>query len=140
MIRIRRPACASSICLPVDKGNKVTLMVSTAELIQKRGRHLETGLSDAEIQEYLKAVDGWKLEEGKIAKTFGFKNYYETMAFVNAIAYVIHADDHHPEMIVTYNRCHLNFDTHSVNGGRGGISENDFICAAKIDAIYKQAH
>lgn len=114
-------------------------MVSTNELLQKKCRHLETGLSDKDIPEYLAAVEGWALQEGKVTKTFSFKNHYETLAFVNAIAYVIHAEDHHPELTVTYNRCVVKFDTHSVNGGRGGISENDFICAAKVDAVHKQA-
>ncbi|HYD97689.1 MAG TPA: 4a-hydroxytetrahydrobiopterin dehydratase [Noviherbaspirillum sp.] len=114
-------------------------MVTAAELIQKKGRHLENGLNDAEIKDYLAAVDNWALQDGKIVKTFAFKNYYETLAFVNAIAWVIHADDHHPELVVTYNRCVVKFDTHSVNNGRGGISENDFICAAKVDAIFRQA-
>ena len=114
-------------------------MVTAAELLQKKGRHLETGLTEAQIKEYLAAVDNWALQDGKIVKTFVFRNYYETLAFVNAIAWVIHADDHHPELIVTYNRCVVKFDTHSVNGGKGGISENDFICAAKVDAIFQQA-
>jgi 4a-hydroxytetrahydrobiopterin dehydratase len=113
-------------------------MVTTNELLQKKGRHLETGLTDKEIPQYLAAVDGWALESGKVVKTFSFKNYYETLAFVNAIAWNIHADDHHPELVVTYNRCIVKFDTHSVNGGKGGISENDFIGAAKVDAVYKQ--
>jgi 4a-hydroxytetrahydrobiopterin dehydratase len=113
-------------------------MVSTTELLAKKGRHLDTGLNDTDIAEYLTAVDNWTLEGGKIVKSFAFKNYYETLAFVNAIAYIIHADDHHPELTVTYNRCVVKFNTHSVNGGRGGISENDFICAAKIDAIMRQ--
>jgi 4a-hydroxytetrahydrobiopterin dehydratase len=114
-------------------------MVTASELLEKKCRPLDTGLSGAEIAEYLAAIDGWLLQEGKIVKTFSFKNYYETLAFINAIAYVIHAEDHHPEMIVTYNRCTVKFDTHSVNGGRGGISENDFICAAKVDAIFVQS-
>jgi 4a-hydroxytetrahydrobiopterin dehydratase len=114
-------------------------MVTATELIQKKGRHLETGLSDVQVQEYLAAVEGWTLEGGKIVRSFEFKNYYQTLAFVNAIAWIIHADDHHPELTVTYNRIVAKFDTHSVNGGKGGISENDFICAAKIDAIYRQA-
>lgn len=113
-------------------------MVTTNELLAKKGRHLENALGDAEIKEYLAAVDGWELKDGKIVKVFSFKNYYESLAFVNAIAYPIHADDHHPEMTVTYNRVTLKFDTHSVNGGRGGISENDFILAAKVDVIYRQ--
>jgi 4a-hydroxytetrahydrobiopterin dehydratase len=114
-------------------------MVTATELTQKRGQHAETALTDAQIAEHIAAVEGWELKDGKIVRTFNFKNYYETLAFVNAIAYVIHADDHHPELIITYNRCVAKFDTHSVNGGRGGISENDFISAAKVDAIYRQA-
>lgn len=115
-------------------------MVITNDLLQKKCRHLDSGLSDAEITQYLTAVDGWMRDGQRIAKTFGFKNYYETLAFVNALAYMIHAEDHHPELTVTYNRCVVKFDTHSVNGGRGGISENDFICAAKTNAIYRQSH
>ncbi len=114
-------------------------MVTATELLQKKCRHLDTALSDAEIKDYFAAVDDWTLLDNKVTKTFSFKNYYETLAFVNAIAYVIHAEDHHPELIVTYNRCTVKFDTHSVNSGRGGISENDFICAAKVDAIFLQA-
>jgi 4a-hydroxytetrahydrobiopterin dehydratase len=114
-------------------------MIKAAELLEKKCRHQETGLTDAEVADYLSAIDGWSLQDGKVAKMFGFKNYYETLAFINAIAYVIHAEDHHPELLVTYNRCTVRFDTHSVNGGRGGISENDFICAAKVDAIFQQS-
>jgi 4a-hydroxytetrahydrobiopterin dehydratase len=114
-------------------------MITTSDLLDKKCRHLETGLSDAEIKEYLAAVDGWKVEGTKIVKTYDFRDYYETLAFVNAIAYVIHAEDHHPELVVTYNRCVVKFDTHTVNGGKGGLSENDFVCAAKLDAIFQQS-
>jgi 4a-hydroxytetrahydrobiopterin dehydratase len=114
-------------------------MVTTTELLEKKCRPLDTGLTNAEITEYLAAVAGWSLKDGKIVQTFSFNNYYETLAFINAIAYVIHAEDHHPELVVTYNRCVVKFDTHSVNGGKGGISENDFICAAKVDAIFQQS-
>lgn len=114
-------------------------MVTTAELISKKCRHTETALNDTQIREYLAAVEGWTLQDGNIVRTFAFKNYYETLAFVNAIAWIIHAEDHHPELVVTYNRCIVKFNTHSVNGGRGGISENDFICATKIDAVFCQA-
>jgi len=114
-------------------------MTTLAELLKKKCRHLETGLTDAEIDTHLALVNGWSFNEGKIVKTFTFKNYYETLAFINAIAYLIHAQDHHPELITTYNRCIVKFDTHSVNDGKGGISENDFICAAKVDAIFAQS-
>lgn len=114
-------------------------MITTSQLLEKKCRHLETGLTESEQGAYLQAVTDWSLDQGKLCKTFSFENYYQTLAFINAIAYVIHAEDHHPELVITYNRCIIRFDTHSVNGGKGGISENDFICAAKVDAIYEQS-
>lgn len=114
-------------------------MIKAAELLERKCRHQDTGLDEAESADYLAAVEGWTLQDGKLVKSFGFKNYYETLAYINAIAYVIHAEDHHPELVVTYNRCTVKFDTHSVNGGKGGLSENDFICAAKVDAIFVQS-
>ena len=117
-------------------------MLTTADLLKKECQHQENALSDAEIAHLLTQVDGWALADGTIARSFAFQNYYETLAFINAIAYVIHAEDHHPELIVTYNRCTVKFNTHSVKnaqGGQGGISENDFICAAKVDAIFAQS-
>ncbi len=114
-------------------------MITTSELAEKKCSHLETGLSDDQLPAYLAAVPHWTLTDGKITQTFSFGNYHETLAFVNAIAYVIHAENHHPELIVTYNRCVVKFDTHSVNGGKGGISENDFICAAKVDVIFQHS-
>ena len=75
----------------------------------------------------------WSLTEDNtgIRRTFKFKNYYQTIAFVNALAWVAHAEDHHPDLEVGYNRCVVNYSTHSV----GGLSLNDFICAARIDAL-----
>ena len=114
-------------------------MIKFADLLEKKCQHQVNGLNDTEITAQIAVLDGWSLQDASITKTFAFKNYYETLAFVNAIAYVIHAEDHHPELVVTYNRCQVKFNTHSVNGGRGGISENDFICAAKVDAIFQQS-
>ena len=75
----------------------------------------------------------WSLnEDGQmIQRIFRFKNYYQTIAFVNALAWVAHHQDHHPDLEVGYNRCVVHYSTHSV----GGLSENDFICAASIDAL-----
>lgn len=113
-------------------------MIDTNTLLQKKCMPNAAALNANEITEYLVAVDGWQQDGARIAKMFTFQDYYETLAFINAIAYVIHAEDHHPELTVTYNRCLVKFDTHTANSGRGGISENDFICAAKIDAIFEQ--
>lgn len=75
----------------------------------------------------------WSLSgDGReISRTCRFRDYYHTMAFVNALAWVAHTEDHHPDIEVGYNRCHIRFTTHAI----GGLSENDFICAAKIDAL-----
>lgn len=66
-----------------------------------------------------------------ICRSFSFPDYYHTMAFVNALAWVAHREDHHPDLSVHYNRCVVRFSTHDV----GGLSENDFICAAKADSL-----
>ncbi|MFZ6720598.1 4a-hydroxytetrahydrobiopterin dehydratase [Undibacterium sp. Ji49W] len=114
-------------------------MIKNTDLLAKKSQHTETGLDTASLPAYLAATPGWAQDGPRIVKTFQFKNYYETLSFINAIAYVIHAEDHHPEMVVTYNRCVIRFDTHTVNDGKGGISENDFICAAKINTIFEQS-
>ncbi|MES2537436.1 MAG: 4a-hydroxytetrahydrobiopterin dehydratase [Pseudomonadota bacterium] len=114
-------------------------MANIAELLEKKCTPHQTALTAAQIADYLSALSAWSLQDGKIVRKFGFKDYHDTLDFVNAIAHVIHAEDHHPELVVTYNKCVVKFDTHSVNGGRGGISENDFICAAKVDAVFQQS-
>lgn len=113
-------------------------MPTIHHLLGKKCKHTEQGFDEAQIKEHLALVPDWQMDGGKLVRTYAFQNYYETLAFVNAIAFVIHINDHHPELVVTYNRCQVKFDTHSVNGGKGGISENDFICAAKLDALFKE--
>ena len=75
----------------------------------------------------------WQLDAAGAALTrdVRFANFHETMAFVNAVAWIAHAEDHHPDLEVGYGHCRVTFSTHSV----GGLSENDFICAAKVDAL-----
>ena len=91
-------------------------------------------MAAAEIQAHLARVPGWMLEAGAIHKCFEFADFHQTMAFVNALAWVAHAEDHHPDLSVSYRRCTVRFSTHSV----GGISVNDFICAAKVDALLRR--
>ncbi len=88
-------------------------------------------LDPAVIEKLSKEVPGWKVEGTKLVKTFEFSNFHETMAFVNALAYVAHREDHHPDLEVSYARCKVTYWTHTV----GGLSQNDFICAAKVDAL-----
>ncbi|QDK46543.1 MULTISPECIES: 4a-hydroxytetrahydrobiopterin dehydratase [unclassified Bdellovibrio] len=106
-------------------------MIDSAELLKKKSRNVKKGLSGTEIDEYLAAMKGWSYEDNHIVKAYSFKNYHETLAFVNALAFVVNAENHHPDLLVSFNRCVVMFNTHSV----GGVSENDFICAAKIDAM-----
>ncbi len=76
----------------------------------------------------------WRLdpEAGRISRQLRFPDYHQTMAFVNAVAWIAHQQDHHPDMEVHFNRCVVHFSTHAV----GGLSRNDFICAARIDALF----
>ncbi len=113
-------------------------MMTLAALREKNCQHTERALTPDAVSDHLALVPEWSLQNSMIVRTFSFKNYHETLAFTNAIAPMIHAQDHHPELVITYNRCTVRYNTHSVNGGTGGISENDFICAAKIDAIFEE--
>jgi 4a-hydroxytetrahydrobiopterin dehydratase len=102
-------------------------------LLHSKCQALEGGspMGDAQIHSHLNEVNGWHLSNGAIEKTFSFKDFYETMAFMNAVAWIANTEDHHPDVSLSYNRCILRFNTHSV----GGISINDFICAAKVNAL-----
>ena len=106
------------------------------ELAGRRSKPIPKGspaLTPTEVEAYLRQVHDWALAEPwkEIRREFKFENYYRTIAFVNAVAWIAHTEDHHPDLEVGYNRCVVRFSTHSV----GGLSDNDFICAAKIDAL-----
>jgi 4a-hydroxytetrahydrobiopterin dehydratase len=90
-------------------------------------------LSQEEITQLMRQLDGWNYLGKMIRKEFSFKNYYQTMAFVNAVAWISHREDHHPDITVGYNKCQVEYTTHAI----GGLSENDFICAAKIDTLFQ---
>jgi len=88
-------------------------------------------MTPAQIKKHLVAAAGWALADGAIQKRFPFPDFHHTIAFVNALAWIANAEDHHPDLWVSYDQCTVRFNTHSV----GGISINDFICAAKVDAL-----
>jgi 4a-hydroxytetrahydrobiopterin dehydratase len=109
---------------------------TVCDLTDKHCKPCEGGvppLTEKEARELLKQLDGWELGDKRISKTFTFKNYYQTIAFVNAVAWMTHREDHHPDMTVGYSKCHMEYSTHAI----GGLSDNDFICAAKVDALFK---
>ena len=110
------------------------------ELARKKCKPCEGGvapLTAEQVRPMLKGLEGWELDGNDarkgIAKTYRFKNYFDTMAFVNAAAWVSHREDHHPDMLVGYNQCRVSYVTHAIDG----LSENDFICAAKLDALFE---
>lgn len=92
-------------------------------------------LKATEIVASLAKIEGWKLHgdgaDLAIEKSYSFANYYETISFVNAVAFIANAQDHHPELAVFYNRCVVRFNTHDV----AGVSSTDFECAALVDGL-----
>ena len=106
--------------------------LSQAHCTPRRGQ--EHRLAEANVRELLAQVPQWQLAENghALVRTFAFPDYYRTMSFVNALAHFANREDHHPDLSVHYDRCVVRFSTHDV----GGLSENDFICAAKADALF----
>ena len=90
-------------------------------------------LNTAEVTAHLKEITDWTCDDKHacIQRQFSFPDFLHTMNFVNAVAYIAEQQGHHPDLAVGYNYCHVTFTTHAI----GGLSENDFICAAKIDLL-----
>ena len=109
----------------------------TSSMLKKKDWSTLTrrALTATEVVANLAKIEGWSLSgDGAnvaIEKTYRFANYYETISFVNALAFIANAQDHHPDLSVHYNRCVVRLNTHDV----GGISATDIDCAARIDAL-----
>jgi 4a-hydroxytetrahydrobiopterin dehydratase len=88
-------------------------------------------LSNAIVDEALAGLPGWTRVGSELRKTFTFPDYYRTIAFVNAMAWIANQQDHHPDLAVHYNRCVVAFSTHD----SGGITLKDLVCAARVDAL-----
>ncbi|PKO90386.1 MAG: 4a-hydroxytetrahydrobiopterin dehydratase [Betaproteobacteria bacterium HGW-Betaproteobacteria-12] len=104
------------------------------ELSGKRCQPCEGGvpaLTGAEIGGLLAGLSGWGVSDGRLNKLFVFRNHYEALAFVNAVAWVSHRENHHPQLTVGYKDVRVEYWTHAI----GGLSENDFICAAKLEKL-----
>jgi 4a-hydroxytetrahydrobiopterin dehydratase len=102
-------------------------------LLDRHCVHDAPALDDAAVQSLLPEIPDWHVNGTRLERTFVFRDFHETMEFVNALAFMIHREDHHPDLTVGYRRCTASWTTHSA-GNR--LSENDFICAAKADALY----
>lgn len=110
--------------------------LARAHCVPRKGS--EHRLSEARIRELLPDIPEWELvidpssRQGNVlSRTFKFKDYYRTISFVNALAHMANREDHHPDLGVHYDRCVVRWSTHDV----GGLSENDFICAARADEL-----
>ncbi|MCP5152401.1 MAG: 4a-hydroxytetrahydrobiopterin dehydratase [Ectothiorhodospiraceae bacterium] len=90
-------------------------------------------LIPTDTQALLAQIDGWALTDDgtAIERELRFDDFHRVMAFVNALAWIAHREDHHPDLVVGYGRCTVRFQTHSA----GGLTDNDFICAAKVDRL-----
>ncbi len=98
--------------------------------------HNRRALSATEIVTQLSQLNGeqalgWRLIDGSLEKAYSFKNFHETMGFVNAVAFIANTEDHHPDLAVSYGKCTVRFNTHDVKG----ISVSDFFCASKVDVL-----
>jgi 4a-hydroxytetrahydrobiopterin dehydratase len=111
----------------------------TSTFNKKSGSELpRRALNATEIVANLSRLENWTLNgdgpDMVIEKTFAFSNYFETIAFVNAVAFIAHAQDHHPVLTVHFNRCTVAFNTHDVKG----LTLTDFACATHVDALLAQ--
>ncbi|MEO8901923.1 MAG: 4a-hydroxytetrahydrobiopterin dehydratase [Polyangiaceae bacterium] len=104
-------------------------------LADKRSVHQATKLDPGQLEALLVEVPGYQVNDARdlISKEYSFKNFYQTIAFVNALAYIANQEDHHPDLAVSYNKCKVSFTTHDA----GGLTENDFICAARVNALLR---
>jgi 4a-hydroxytetrahydrobiopterin dehydratase len=100
-------------------------------LAAQRCRPAAPQLAADALRDRLACLPGWTHAGKRIEKTFHFADYRRTIAFVNAVAAVAHAEDHHPDLAVHYDRCTVAWSTHSA----GGVTLNDCICAAKLEAL-----
>ena len=107
------------------------------DLTQKKCVPCEAGtppLDEAKVNELLKEIPAWTLKNNHLYKKFKFKNFVEAINFVNLIAEIAEREGHHPDFCVHYSKVEVKLWTHAING----LSENDFILAAKIDTLASQ--
>lgn len=109
-------------------------MATTCDISNRHCQPCEGGIPQLTVEAaagLLRELPGWTLLDQQLGKTFSFSNHYEAMTFVNAIAWVSHRENHHPELTVGYKDVRVRYWTHAI----GGLSENDFICAAKLEKL-----
>ena len=88
-------------------------------------------LGSADLAARVATLTGWSASDSRLMKAYSFADFHETIGFVNALAWIANREDHHPDLVVSYNRCVVAWSTHDA----GGITENDVVCAAKTDRL-----
>lgn len=106
-------------------------MNTLADLAAGHCRPGARALSADECARLVALLEGWSLDGARVVRTFRFEDYYRTLAFVNAVAFVAHREDHHPDLDVRWGSCAVAFSTHDA----GGLTLNDFVCAARVSAL-----
>ena len=108
-----------------------TTDLATQHCKPRKGK--EHGLSPEQVRELLATLPDWQLrDDGKaIVKDFRFKDFHRTLGFINAVGFMANREDHHPDLEAGYGHCQVLWSTHDV----GGLSLNDFVCAAKVEAL-----
>ena len=104
-------------------------------LREQHSSHGAPALDADAVSTHLAALPAWRLAGNRIEREYVFRDYHQTIAFVDALAAMVHVEDHHPELRVRYRHCLVAYTTHSAGHA---VSMNDFICAAKADAIYEE--
>jgi 4a-hydroxytetrahydrobiopterin dehydratase len=110
------------------------MIESEIELAHRKCKPCEGGtppMSKKEAEAMLRKVEGWERRENKIRKVYQFKDFNESMKFVNKVADLAEEEGHHPDILISWNKVTLTLITHAI----GGLSENDLILAAKIDRM-----
>ena len=114
---------------PADRPRLPTTVLALAAMTCRPGA---PRLNADELASHLQALAGWRDAGDRIERTFEFHDYHQTMAFVNALAWIAHREDHHPDLGVQFGRCVVTFSTHDA----GGVTLNDVICAAKAERLF----
>jgi 4a-hydroxytetrahydrobiopterin dehydratase len=120
----------------LPEAQEATELTTACSLTDKHCLPCEGGvptLTRSEAEQLLLDLPGWTLSEDDrmISRRFEFRGFFRTMSFINAMAWVVNQENHHPDFSAGYNYCEVAFTTHAIDG----LSENDFICAAKVSAL-----
>ena len=119
-------------CTPGGWGRYRSMSLSPlAALAEQAFEPRAARMKEPEVDALLAVLPGWSRSDGRVVKTFRFGNYHETIAFVNAVAWIAQRADHHPDLSVHYDHCVVAFTTHDA----AGITQRDLVCAARVERL-----